>query len=61
MEGPHRAAPLHQGTQLQVAGGRQSTLPTSWIVCSAVRELPDIRADKVARLKAAINAGVYAD
>ncbi len=59
IHGPHRAAAPEQGPQFQVTGADEIDFTEQMECIQRVRDLPDIRHDKVARIKAAIQAGVY--
>jgi negative regulator of flagellin synthesis FlgM len=58
---PHRAAaPAQAGAASGSAGGTDEvTISHEADALSRVREVPDIRADRVAEIRAAIQAGTY--
>ena len=57
---PHRAqAPQPSAQRSNVTGADQLDISREADMVSRVRDLPDIRADRVAEIRAAIEEGVY--
>jgi negative regulator of flagellin synthesis FlgM len=57
---PHRAqAPQPSAQRSNITGADQLDISREADVVSRVRDLPDIRADRVAEIRAAIEEGVY--
>lgn len=59
LSAPHRMAPAQGTTSRGTFGVDQLDISPEADFVSQVRDLPDIRADKVAAIKAQIQAGTY--
>ena len=60
IKAPHRAqAPQPSASRSYVTGADQLDISREADMVSRVREIPDIRADRVAEIRAAIEAGQY--
>ena len=60
INGPHRARGVQPTTQdKSVAGTDQLDISREADLASRIREIPDIRVDRVAEIRSAIEAGTY--